>query len=32
MEYRVDDQALGAPVFLPFVRQIWPGDYDSERT
>ena len=32
MEYRVDDRGLSAPVFLPFVCQIWPGDYDSART
>ena len=32
IEYRVDDRALRASVFLAFVNQIWPGDYDAERT
>ena len=32
MEYIVDDRGLGAAVFLPFVNQIWPGEYDRERT
>ena len=32
MDYRVDDKQLSAPVFLSFVNQIWPGDYDAERT
>ena len=32
MEYRVDDKMLNASVFLPFVNQIWPGDYDIEKT
>ena len=32
MEYRVDDKGLDASVFLSFVNQIWPGDYDAERT
>lgn len=32
MEYRVDDKMLNASVFFPFVNQIWPGDYDIEKT
>lgn len=32
MEYKVDDRTLDAGVFLSFVNQIWPGDYDIERT
>lgn len=32
MEYKVDDRGLDAAVFLPFVNQIWPGEYDRERT
>ena len=32
MEYRVDDKQLNASAFLTFVNQIWPGDYDAERT
>ena len=30
MEYRIDDKRLTASVFLPFVNQVWPGDYDIE--
>lgn len=32
MEYVVDDRQLNASVFLSFVNQIWPGNYDAERT
>ena len=32
MEYIVDDRGLDAAVFLPFVNQIWPGEYDRGRT
>lgn len=32
MDYRVDDKKLKASVFLSFVNQVWPGDYDIERT
>lgn len=32
MEYIVDDKMLNALVFLPFVHQVWPGDYDIEKT
>ena len=32
MEYRMDDKRLTASVFLPFVNQVWPGDYDIEET
>lgn len=32
MDYRVDDRALEAEAFLPFVNRIWPGEYDLERT
>ena len=32
MDYKVDDIQLHASVFLSFVNQIWPGDYDAERT
>ena len=31
-EYKVNDTELAASVFLPFVNQIWQGDYDIERT
>lgn len=32
MEYKVDDKELSAPIFLPFVNQIWDGNYDMEKT
>ena len=32
MDYRVDDRSLTAEAFLAFVNQVWPGDYDVERT
>ena len=32
MEYRIDDKMLNTSVFLPFVNQVWPGDYDVEKT
>ena len=32
MEYRIDDKMLNASVFLTFVNQVWPGDYDIEIT
>ena len=32
MEYRIDDKMLNASVFLTFVNQVWPGDYDIEET
>lgn len=32
MEYRVDDRGFDATAFLPFVNQIWPGDYDLQKT
>lgn len=32
MEYIVDDKALKAPEFIAFVNQVWPGEYDLNRT
>lgn len=32
MEYRANDCGLQASVFVPFVNQVWPGDYDMEKT
>ena len=32
MEYRIDDKTLNASIFLQFVNQIWPGDYDIKKT
>lgn len=32
MEYRVGERGLNARDFIAFVNQVWPGDYDAERT
>ena len=32
MEYKTDDRSLDAAVFLTFANQIWPGDYDLDKT
>lgn len=32
MEYRADDRELQAAVFIEFANQVWPGNYDVERT
>lgn len=32
MDYRVNDTKLVASAFIPFVNQIWKGDYNSEHT
>ena len=32
VEYKIDDRELKADVFLSLVRQVWPGDYDCEKT
>ena len=32
MKYKVDDKELSASIFLPFVNQIWEGNYDMEKT
>lgn len=32
MEYRVDDRELSASMFLSLAGQVWPGDYDADRT
>ena len=32
MEYKINDQNLQAEIFLAFVCQIWPGNYDMEKT
>ena len=32
MKFKVYDQYLSASVFLAFVNQVWPGDYDMDRT
>lgn len=32
MEYRIDDRSLQAGPFLAFVNQVWPGEYDLQKT
>ena len=32
VEYMVDDNRLDASVFIPFADQVWPGEYDKEKT
>lgn len=32
MEYIVDDKELDASIFIPFVNNIWQGDYYVEKT
>lgn len=32
MEYNINDRELSASVFIPFVNQVWPGNYDPEKT
>lgn len=32
MEYKIDDKALKAPVFIKFVNKVWQGNYDMDKT
>ena len=32
VEYRVDDRSLRPEPFLAFVNQVWPGEYDEQKT
>ena len=32
VQFRVDDRALQAAVFLDLVNRVWPGSYDLKRT
>lgn len=32
LEYKVDDKALDAQRFIELAQQVWPGDYDPEKT
>ena len=32
MEYRIDDHKLEALHFIAFVNQVWPGEYDPDKT
>ena len=32
VEYKIDDKGLNANTFISFVKRIWPGNYDYEKT
>lgn len=32
MEYKINDKMLNASVFIPFVNQVWPGNYNLGKT
>lgn len=32
LKYTVDDKQLNASIFIPFVNNVWPGNYDAEKT
>lgn len=32
IEYKIDDRELNASIFIPFVNQVWRGDYDINKT
>lgn len=32
LEYKVDDKTLCAQQFIELAQQVWPGDYDPEKT
>ncbi|MBR3357922.1 MAG: GNAT family N-acetyltransferase [Solobacterium sp.] len=32
MKYTVDDKQLNAADFIAFVNNVWPGEYDEQRT
>lgn len=32
MEYKIDDKGLNANTFISFVKRVWPGSYDYEKT
>lgn len=32
VEYKIDDKELNADIFIPFVQQVWAGNYDVEKT
>ncbi len=32
IEYIVDDKTMNAEIFLSFVKQVWPENYDAEKT
>ena len=32
IKYKVDDRQLAASAFIAFVNQVWPGDYEPDKT
>nr|WP_330374295.1 hypothetical protein [Lachnoclostridium sp. An14] len=32
VEYKIDDKGLNANAFICFVKRVWPGNYDYEKT
>ena len=32
MEFKIDDKGLEASAFIAFVNQVWPGNYEREKT
>lgn len=32
VEYKIDDKGLNANTFISFVKRVWPGNYDYEKT
>lgn len=32
MEFKIDDKGLEASAFVAFVNQVWPGNYEMEKT
>ena len=32
MEFKIDDKGLKASAFIAFVNQVWPGNYEMEKT
>ena len=32
MEFKIDDKGLEASAFIAFVNQVWPGNYETEKT
>lgn len=32
MEYKIDDKTLKPYVFIDFVNEVWPGNYDMSKT
>lgn len=32
VEYKIDDKGLNANTFICFIKRVWPGNYDYEKT